>query len=390
MSFSQNVSQSVLLSDSFIPENNQFTTATVAACFGLQNVNLKPFLGFLPVFACGGSQTLCRARYSSFFWVYEGFNERSDRALASGGSERSEVLDSFNGHLTDRAYIGVSRWGKAVNGWFRPRLGYSADKDFHFVAKVQYLNHGQYEIMIRPVDLKALGNVMDADRSGKREKPEVQDEANVIKSKQRAKSKVRQLAKSMGIDRILTLTRKEVDPDAFRTVADWKTDWDRFCRAVKRLGVDFRYIAVLERHKKGNLHLHAGFVGHVRVEYLRKIWYSIVGGRFNGEVDISYKPRLSASNRTSGAARYISKYITKGEPVTDFNQKRYWSTRHALPPVARYILNADDLGRALTEVCEFLNFNPAAFVRDIFVFPSGRSSGCWFAADNHCLLPPPF
>lgn len=390
MSLPQNVSQTVSLAVSFIPENNQFTTATTAVCFDVLNVNLKPFFLDSPILASQDTRAFCYVPFLALNSHDRGFNERSDKAITSGGSERSEALDLSNGHLTDTTYIGASRWGEPVNGWFRPRSGFSADKHFHYVAKVQYLDHGQYEIMIRPVDLKALANVMDSDRSGKREKPEVQSEANVIKSKQRAKSKVRQLAKSMGVDRMLTLTRKELDPDSFCTVADWKADWDRFCRAVKRLGVDFRYIAVLERHKKGNLHLHAGFVGHIKVDYLRKIWYSIVGGRFNGEVDISYKHHLSPSKRASGAARYISKYITKGEPVTDFNQKRYWSTRHKLPPVARYILNSDDLGQAFAELCEFLDFNPVVIVPDMFVFPSGSSSGCWFATDGDCFNLPPF
>lgn len=300
-------------------------------------------------------------------------------------------LDLFKGHLTDGVFIPASRGLPPQfepRNWFMRSSGYQF-KDYHYVAKIQGFKAGGYEVTISRLELARVAACMDAVRTtGKRVEGE-RDEANVISSMNRSKKRVRHLIKSMGCDRLLTLTKRENNPDDFWTVKDWAAAWDRFNRLCKKMGVSLDYVAVLERHKKGNFHLHAAIVGHISVKHIRKIWLVCCGGgKGSGNVDIAYKKGVSDFQRRAGLAKYVSKYITKQMGFTEFNKKRYWSSKHKLPPVRRYILNADDLSAALFEFAAFWCLNPLVLFSTVFRFK--LDTGAWFSYDDKLAAPPPF
>lgn len=312
-------------------------------------------------------------------------------AYRFSGVGGASPLDLINGHLTDNGFIPVSRGlppHLEPKNWFC-RQGHNPNKDFHYVAKLQAFESGGYEVTFLKTDLKRLADCMDAPRcSGKRVQGE-QDENNVISSVNRSKRRIRHLIKSMGCDRMLTLTRRESDPTAFWTVKDWVFAWDRFNRLCKRMGVSLVYVAVLECHKKGNYHLHAAIAGRINVNHIRKIWLACCGGgKGSGNVDVAMKQGLTDYKRRAGLAKYVSKYVAKQLGQTEFNKKRYWSSRHKLPPVRRYILSADDLQAALFEFANSFLLNSLHLFPAVFMFKLG--SCAWFSFDDCMLAPPPF
>lgn len=308
-------------------------------------------------------------------------------------------LDLFNGHLTDLSLPSLSSpsffpVNRALplelepKGWFC-RPGHRPDKDFHYVAKLQPFESGGYEVTLLKTDLKQIARSMDTPRrTGKRVQGE-QNGNDVVSSVNRSKRRIRYLVKSMGCDRLLTLTKRENDPDAFWTVQDWAIAWERFNRACKKMGVALVYVAVLERHKKGNYHLHAAISGRISVNHIRKIWLACCGGgKGAGNVDISMKQGLSAHKRRAGLSKYVSKYVAKQLGQTEFNKKRYWSSRHKLPDSVRYVLSADDVQAALFELAGFFSLDFQALSRRSFLFKLDTCA--WFSFDDDLSLPPPF
>ncbi len=188
---------------------------------------------------------------------------------------------------------------------------------------------------------------------------------------------------------MLTLTRREKDPAAFWTVQDWASAWDRFSRLCKRMGGSLVYVAVLERHKKGNFHLHAAIAGRINVKHIRKIWLACCGGgKGCGNVDVAMRQGLTVHKRRAGLAKYVSKYVAKQLGQTEFNKKRYWSSRHKLPDVERYILSADDAKAALFELSVFLSLDYSALAASVFTFK--QETCAWFSFDERLAAPPPF
>ena len=304
------------------------------------------------------------------------------------GLDRAKPLDLFNGHLTTQQYIPVTRGlGDDPAGWFMPSDNYDPSKDTHLVAKIQPFRSGGYEVTLSSQDLKNLARRMDTPRTGVRVKGE-QSENDVISSVNRSKKKIRYLIKSMGCDRLLTLTKRENDPAEYWTPKDWASAWDRFNRLCKRAGITLQYVSVLERHKKGNYHLHAAIVGKISVNTIRSMWLAITGGKGSGNVDIARRSNCTDHKRRAGLARYVSKYVSKQIGQTEFNKKRYWSSRHDLPSASRYIMSNDDAIESLRDLCGMLSLDFNVVLGKAFIF-SGFS-GAWFSFDDSFCLPPPF
>jgi len=307
-------------------------------------------------------------------------------------------LDLIKGHLrtneglgSEPPYIKASRGYQTDNdikNWFIPSQGYDAKKAEYWVAKVQMFEAGGYELTVTKKDLHALGEMMDLPRiGGKREKGE-QKENDVASSVKRSKVKIRHLIKSMGCDRLLTLTRKENSPDNYWNIDDWAAAWKAFNRLCSKAGVNLQYVAVLECHKKGNYHLHAAIVGKISVNVIRKIWLLQTGGKGTGNVDISMRRNCTVYERRAGLAKYVSKYITKQLGHVEFNKKRYWSSRHKLPKPNRYVLRSEDLDNSFFEIAEFLGLNPLAMSQKVFLFPDG--GGLFFSFDEGIAKNCPF
>lgn len=316
-------------------------------------------------------------------------------------------LDLFNGHLStsdgthDDIPLQLTRFvhlhhnGRDIPGWFQ-----SHDAEYNpwpFVAKIQPFVSGGYEVTITKVELDKIGRAMDGGlRTGKREKG-VQNENDIASSILRSKKRVRHLIKSMGCDRLLTLTRREGDSEEFWGVEQWAAAWKRFRRLCDKAGIDLLYVAVMERHKKGNYHMHAAIVGNINVKTIRRFWFICCGGRGNekgsdtpGNVDISFRADLPQSKRLSGCSKYCSKYISKQAGMIEFNKKRYWSSHHELPPAIRHILKYDHIKGCLFELAVMLGLDVYKCLngKAVFIFPN--EFGCWFNFDESLLAPPPF
>lgn len=288
-------------------------------------------------------------------------------------------------HLPDEDQ--PKNWFRSSNNYIHP----SPESPFHYVAKLQPFQSGGYEVTLTKIDFQQLVSRVDSSRfRGKREKGEQKPE-DIESSINRSKRKVRHLIKSMGCDRLLTLTKRESDPDTYWTKDEWAAAWDKFNKLCKKAGAPISYVAVLEKHKKGNYHLHAAIVGHISVNLIRKIWLVCIGGgKGSGNVDIKMRRNCSEHVRRAGLAKYVSKYITKQADNTEFNKRRYWPSRHKLPEPRRYILNSEHVVSALIELAEYLGLNFRVLLDKAFMFEGGNGEGAWFAFDDILVAEPPF
>ena len=282
-------------------------------------------------------------------------------------------------------FVPVMFHDEPLKGWYR-RSG-SEYSDYSIVAKIQRFKAGGYEATLQWIDFNKMARLIDMPRvTGKRVQRE-QNQNDIARSTQRAKKTLRLKIKNMGGDRLLTLTRREKNISEFWTIDQWSQAWKKFCRLVKRAGVEFDYVAVLEQHKKGNYHLHVVINKHVPINVMRGCWWVCCGGRGLGNVDVSYKKHLTDFQRRAGCARYVSKYLSKQVKMAQFfNKKRYWSSKGALPPVKRYVLDAKWIRDALLEFAGIMGLDTFVIQKmtsesiekkksGVFVFPN--MSGAW-------------
>lgn len=285
----------------------------------------------------------------------------------------------------------IRGFGEVALNWFKlsPLPGASGLFDScPWVAKLQRFVAGGFEVVIVKVDLEKIARAMDGERKGGKREPREQNDNDIISSKNRAKKQLRKLIKSMGCDRLLTLTRRESELRDFWQAEDWAKAWKKFVRLCADLGVSLNYVAVLERHKKGNLHLHAAICGNVNIKTIRQLWWVCCGGRGLGNVDISFKHNLTSYQRRAGVAKYVSKYITKQANVAAFNKKRYWASRHKLPPVERYVLNGSNVVEGLMEFVNLFGLDFKVTLQGAYQFADG--AGLWFDFSEAMALPPDF
>jgi hypothetical protein len=275
---------------------------------------------------------------------------------------------------------------------------YTQDDRFQYRVRIQPVA-GHREFYIRAVDtrLPAMADQRRFMGSPKRLYNVQQDPAdrldNQLKATQRAKRKVRLLCMEAGVDRMFTFTtRALLDRDLLLKA------WDRFRRVMEANWKEFRYVATIEPHKSGQLHIHAGMSGFHNINHLRKLWHSCLnralgrsqtlvhGSDSPGNVNI---PKTRSRTRYAGVkgataiAGYIAKYVGK-ELTEDFNRKKYLHTKNVkLNPAFSLWLEADDLGEAITEVARYYGF--VECLDDLKVF-----KGSAFIRLHLDDLPPPF
>lgn len=154
-------------------------------------------------------------------------------------------------------------------------------------------------------------------------------EASIERATRRARKAARVRCKASGYDSLFTFTYRDNVQDRDLVAVHWKET----VRRIKRILPDFSYVAVLERQKRGALHLHvathrlpASFtVRGVKLKswnVLRSIWRSVVGD-LGGNFDESKRQRCSRAG-SFRIARYITKYIAKDFEDGELDRKRYW------------------------------------------------------------------
>lgn len=171
-------------------------------------------------------------------------------------------------------------------------------------------------------------------------------EANRNRAARRAKSKVRQIAKMMGCDSLLTLTYRGNQLDLDLCKAHLKA----FVRRMKATIEGFCYVACFERQKRGAWHVHLAIrklpkvltVGGVRVTtgvtvksypLVLSIWRSVTG-EWGGAVNEKAR-RFRSAHSAAKIAAYIAKYIGKTFAEGECGRKeRYSASSWAKPPAA--------------------------------------------------------
>ena len=306
-------------------------------------------------------------------------------------------LDLINGHLTyeeDDTFTLMSSGVQitTLKNWYK--LTTDPYDPMPYCFKTQLLESGGYEVTSGRVDLPALARMVDAPRSTGKRVAREQNIEDIERSINRAKKAMRLKVKSMGCDRLLTLTKREAKGSVYWTKEEWLRAWDKFRRLCAKAGSSLQYVAVLEPHKKDkdSLHLHAAIVGHVHVNTIRKIWLQCCGNgvKGSGNVDISFKPHLTDIQRKSGVAKYLSKYMSKQLGDSQFNKKRYWSSIHKLPDPVRHVFSAPDFFTAIYKFCEISMLDFQAVLKQSFFFNGRGGLGAWFSYDDSLALPVPF
>lgn len=261
---------------------------------------------------------------------------------------------------------------------FRP---YTEEK-YQYRLKVQPFSAGGYEATVKLVDVERVARLNEFNELGllrkpRKERPPEEREEAIQSAKRRAKQTVRYKCKEMGANRLLTLTTRQTIP-----VETLLQCFQKFLYLVERaIGEKLLYVAVPEQHPTNpdHLHLHVAVNTFLNVNVIRKCWHAALsarlparedgqpdgsesvpdfsGSRSPGNVDIQYiKTRGGRAHQTVKVARYISKYITKGD-FERFNKKRYWSTKGVKVLDARRVwLKSMSLGEAITETYRELGF----------------------------------
>lgn len=254
-----------------------------------------------------------------------------------------------------------------------PYVPYTQEK-YQYRLKVQPFSAGGYEAVVKLVDVEQVARLKESQELGilkkpRTERPPEEREDAILSAKRRAKQMVRYKCKEMGANRLLTLTTRETLP-----VHVLLSCFQKFLYLVERaIGEKLLYVAVPEQHptNPAHLHLHVAVNTFLQVGIIRKCWHASLtardarqrgtggqggvlsdctGKNSPGNVDLQYiKVRGGKAEQTVKVARYISKYITKGD-FERFNKKRYWSTKGVKVLDARRVwLKSMTLGDAITE-----------------------------------------
>jgi hypothetical protein len=187
-------------------------------------------------------------------------------------------------------------------------------------------------------------------------------EANRKRAARRATTRVRHLVKASGMDALLTLTYRSLQPD----LGLCKRHMKEFVRRMRRLIPGWGYVAAFEQQRRGSWHVHMAIrklpmtlaaSNGVKVKsykVVRAVWRGVVGAD-NGNVDES---RRKAFSRRSGSriANYISKYMLKAFEAGDDWSNRYSSGGlDSPPPPERIRIGENDwsdlIRRAYEAVC---------------------------------------
>lgn len=194
---------------------------------------------------------------------------------------------------------------------------------------------GQREICAsRSVLIKQTGFLPTRNRA-KRGESEKREQNNDDCAK-RARQAVRLRCKTIGADRMITLTYR-------RNMQDYdllKKHFDLFRRRM-RVHKQFHYVATVEKQERGAYHIHVAVRGRQVYQVIRSIWQEIVGvtddGESGGQINVRDPNKFGfGKHGAHKLAGYISKYITKDQDTHGLNRKRYWSSRGIVVPEKHY------------------------------------------------------
>jgi hypothetical protein len=223
-------------------------------------------------------------------------------------------------------------------------------------VRTHVLGNGHTEISCRQVQYLeefAPATLEDLETVERRRELEHEERAraNALRAARRAKTRVRRLVKSMGLDALLTLTYRANQDDRALCLKHLK----EFVRRIRRVLPGFAYVAALEQQQRGAWHVHLAVHALPRAldwagvkvksySVVRAIWRSVTG-ELGGNIDQARRKRASQS-RPAKLAAYLSKYMLKAYEDGDDWSNRFSASSHQLPPAVRVRLQ----GAALRDV----------------------------------------
>lgn len=208
-------------------------------------------------------------------------------------------------------------------------------------------------------------------------------EANARRAARRAKTKVRRLVKSMGLDTLLTLTYHANQTDQ----ALCKRHLKEFVRRIRRVIPGFAYVAAFEQQERGAWHVHLA-VHRLPVQLatkpgvklksynvVRAIWRGVTG-ELGGNIDQSARKRTTMRS-SAKLASYLSKYMMKAFEEGDQWSNRFSASSHDMPHAVRVRFTASSLlelvdlvyAFAADGVCEITTW--LSTFKDTFYISSG-------------------
>ena len=150
----------------------------------------------------------------------------------------------------------------------------------------------------------------------------------------RTKSVVKDLVLCNDFELFCTFTFNPQRVDSFNLSLVWRvlSNWLKSQKKEsKKIGLDFKYLVIPEKHKSGRFHFHgllSGYSGVLRdsgkISSTGRIIYNISSYRSGFTTAVQIDSKEAVSN-------YITKYITK-DFITDFNQRRFFASRNLARP----------------------------------------------------------
>jgi hypothetical protein len=171
-----------------------------------------------------------------------------------------------------------------------------------YVARQRVFADGQCEVTVCK-ERFFVGPAVTPQTRSKRGESENR-EANDDDAGRRAKKQVRLCCKTIGADRMVTLTYRENMMDREKALKHWK----EFCRRMSKLK-SFHYVAVIEEQERGALHFHVAVAGRQMYALLRSIWQSILGvgadGEQMGQVNVRDPHKFGFGNKGGAQDRQL-------------------------------------------------------------------------------------
>ena len=174
-------------------------------------------------------------------------------------------------------------------------------------------------------------------------------------SKNRAKQKIYELARSNDWEYFLTLT-----------FAKDRYDYDLLTKKLSKwinnikinYSPDLKYIFVPELHKDGALHFH-GIVSDIGNLPLVDSGHRDTNGNIIYNIDC-YKMGFTTATKVTDSGRvasYMTKYITKDLMSYSKGKKKYWASRNLIKPnITEYHISTEDIEYFLQEHMEFITY----------------------------------
>ena len=202
-----------------------------------------------------------------------------------------------------------------------------------YVARQRVFPDGQCEVTVCK-ERFFVGAAITPKTRAKRGTSEKREE-NDDDAGRRAKKKVRLCCKTIGADRLVTLTYRENMVDREQALKHWKA----FCRRLGRVA-EFHYVAVIEEQERGALHFHVAVRGRQNYVLLRSIWQRVLGfgpdGQQMGQVNVRDPHKFGFGNKGAHKiASYIAKYCGKEMQCRALNEKRYFRSKGVVVPEVR-------------------------------------------------------